>query len=171
VLTSAIRYVLLGFGVLVGFGVIIFGLVGLGLSLTDPKYQNDTAVGVGIVGLGNALLGSCLVLILQPEKTRTPLAASTDRARGVGGLAMSLGAFGMSIPELGILGWIVVLLIVVNTAIALGHPRAGSNYVVPWGTLIVVGIRAFQRNWGAVIIIGGVWLAAVIALQVAGYFA
>jgi hypothetical protein len=35
----------------------------------------------------------------------------------------------------------------------------------------VVGIRAFQRNWGAVIIIGGVWLAAVIALQVAGYFA
>src|SRR5258708_3624629 len=44
VLTSAIRYVLLGFGVLVGFGVIILGLVGLGLTLTGPNYQNDTAV-------------------------------------------------------------------------------------------------------------------------------
>src|SRR5260370_20366410 len=124
-----------------------------------------------MVGLGNALLGSCVVLILQQETTRTPVATTTDRARGVGGFAMSLGGFGMSIPEIGIMGWIVVLLIVVNTAIALGNPRAGSNYVVPWGTLIVIGIRAFQRNWAAVIIIGGVWLAAVIALQVAGYFA
>jgi hypothetical protein len=171
VFTSVARTGLLGIGALVGFGVMAFGLAGLGLSLTDPKYSNDTPVGVGIISLGNALLGSCLVLILRPQTTFMPPATSTERARGFGGIAMSLGAFGMSLPALGILGWIVVFLIGLNTVLALGHPRAGSNYVIPWGTLIVVGIRALQKNWAAVIVIGGVWLAAVIILQVAGYFA
>ncbi|SRR5712692_12109661 len=170
VLTSVLSKAVFGLGALLGFGVIVFGLAGLGLSFSDPRYKNDVGVGVGIVLLGNALLGTCLVMLIKPHHTMTPIATGGSAPRGIGGFAMALGAGGMAIPDLGLLGWIVILLMFINTVIALGHPGSGGSYVIPWGTIAVIVRRVLQGNWPAAIIIAAVWVVAVLILQAAAYF-
>lgn len=168
--TSVLSKTVFGLGALLGFGVIVFGLAGLGLSLSDPRYQQDTAAGVGIVIAGNALLGTCLVMLLKPHHTRAQLATSEAAPRGIGGLAMAIGGGAMGLPDLGFLGWVAVLLMFINVVIALGHPREGASYVIPWGTVAVIVRRVLQGNWPAAIIIAGVWVVAVLILQAASYF-
>ena len=168
--TSVLSKTVFGLGTLLGFGVIVFGLAGLGLSLTNPKYQNDIGVGVGIVIAGNALLGTCLVMLVKPHHTMAALATGGAAPRGIGGLAMALGGGAMGLPDLGFLGWVAVLLMFINVAIALGHPRAGASYVIPWGTIAVIVRRVLQGNWPAAIILAGVWVVAVLILQAASYF-
>jgi len=170
VLTSVISKSVFGVGTLLGFGVIVIGLAGLGLALTNPKYQNDAGVAVGFVILGNGLLGTCLVMLVKPHHTTAAVATERAAPRGIGALAMAIGGGAMGLPDLGFLGWVVVLLMVINTAIALGHPRAGASYVVPWGTVLVIVRRALQGNWPAAIIIAAVWVVAVLILQAASYF-
>ena len=65
---------------------------------------------------------------------------------------------------------VVVLLMCANVAIALGHPRAGASYVIPWGTILVIVRRVLQGNWPAAIIIAAVWIVAVLILQVSSYY-
>jgi len=170
VITSVLSKTVLGLGSLLGFGIIVFGLVGLALGLTNPHYQQGTAVGIGIVIAGNAVLGTCLVMLVKPHHTVTPLATGQAAPRGVGGLAMAIGGGAMGLPDLGFLGWVVVLLMVINVAIALAHPGAGASYVIPWGTVLVIVRRVLQGNWPAAIIIAGVWVVAVLVLQVASYY-
>jgi hypothetical protein len=170
VVTSVLSKTFFGLGTLLGFGVIVFGLAGLGLALSNPRYQNDTAAGVGIVIVGNALLGTCLVMLLKPHHTITTLATGEAAPRGLGGLAMALGGGAMGLPDLGFIGWVAVLLMFINVVIALGHPGAGASYVIPWGTIAVIARRVLQGNWPAAIIIAGVWVVAVLILQVAAYF-
>ena len=168
--TSVISKSVFAVGTLHGFGVIVFGLAGLGLALSNPKYQNDVGVAVGFVILGNGLLGTCLVMLVKPHHTMAAVATDRTAPRGIGGLVMALGGGAMGLPDLGFLGWVVVLLMVINVAIALGHPRAGASYVIPWGTILVIVRRALQGNWPASIIIAGVWVVAVLILQAASYF-
>jgi len=170
VLTSVISKSVFVVGTLLGFGVIVLGLAGLALSLSNPKYQNDVGVAVGFVVLGNGLLGTCLVMLVKPHHTMAAVATDRTAPRGIGGLAMAIGGGAMGLPDLGFLGWVVVLLMAINVAIALGHPRAGASYVIPWGTILVIVRRALQGNWPAAIIIAGVWVVAVLILQATSYF-
>ena len=169
-LTSVISKSVFVVGTLLGFGVIVLGLAGLALSLSNPKYQNDVGVAVGFVVLGNGLLGTCLVMLVKPHHTMAAVASDRTAPRGIGGLAMAIGGGAMGLPDLGFLGWVVVLLMAINVAIALGHPRAGASYVIPWGTILVIVRRALQGNWPAAIIIAGVWVVAVLILQATSYF-
>lgn len=169
-LTSVISKSVFVVGTLLGFGVIVLGLAGLALSLSNPKYQNDVGVAVGFVVLGNGLLGTCLVMLVKPHHTMAAVATDRTAPRGIGGLAMAIGGGAMGLPDLGFLGWVVVLLMAINVAIALGHPRAGASYVIPWGTILVIVRRALQGNWPAAIIIAGVWVVAVLILQATSYF-
>jgi len=170
VVTSVLSKTVFGLGTLLGFGIIVLGLAGLSLSLTDPRYQKDTAVGVGIVIVGNAMLGTCMVMLLKPHHTMTRLATGEAAPRGIGGVAMALGGGAMGLPDLGFLGWAVVILMFINVGIALAHPSAGASYVIPWGTILVIARRVLQGNWPAAIIIAGVWVVAVLVLQLAPYF-
>ena len=168
--TSVLSKSVFALGTLAGFGVIVSGLAGLGLALTDPRYQNDVGVTVGLVILGNALLGTCLVMFVKPHHTMAAVSSDGTAPRGIGGLAMSMGGLGMGLPDLGFLGWVVVLLMCANVAIALGHPRAGASYVIPWGTILVIVRRVLQGNWPAAIIIAAVWIVAVLILQISSYY-
>src|SRR2546429_4857423 len=106
-------------------------------------------------------------MLVKPHHTMATVATGRTAPRGIGGLAMAIGGGAMGLPDLGFLGWGVVLLMVINTAIALGHPRAGANYVVPWGTILVIVRRAVPGNWPAAIIIGAVGGVALLILQAA----
>ena len=87
---------------------------------------------------------------------------------GIDAVFPNLGRFASR--DLGFLGWVVVLLMCANVAIALGHPRAGASYVIPWGTILVIVRRVLQGNWPAAIIIAAVWIVAVLILQVSSYY-
>src|SRR5438309_12108374 len=105
-LTSVISKSVFGVGTLLGFGVIVFGLAGLGLALTNPKYQNDAGVAVGFVVLGNGLLGTCLVMLVKPHHTMGSVATERTAPRGTGGLRRGTGGGGWGSPARAFLGWV-----------------------------------------------------------------
>ena len=139
---TVIRQVLLWSGVAVGAALLPLGALALSSSSLEPK---NAPFVVFTMVLGAALAAACLLQLFLP-----------------GLLGGTFAMAGGAVRSLGILGTLVVALMLINTSIALSRPVGGGRYVVPWATLLVIGLRMYRGRWGAAMIIGGVWAASVL---------
>jgi len=139
---QVVRKVLLWAGVVLGAGLLLFGLLGL----ASPRLnQSAVPLAVATIVLGGAVAGSCLLQLFIP-----------------GLFDAAMGAAGLAVSTLGILGCLVVLGMIVNTWITLSRPVGTGRYVVPWATVLVIGLRVWRGRWAAAIIIGLTWAGSVL---------
>jgi len=140
--------VLLWAGVVLGAGVLVFGLLGLA---SPTLHQSTVPFAVFVVVLGGTVAASCLLQLFSP-----------------GLLADSFGAVGMVVRSLGILGSLVILGMIVNTWISLSRPVGSGRNVIPWATVLVIAFRAWRGRWLAAVIIGATWAAAFLLTSAMG---
>ena len=135
-------------GVVLGAGILIFGLLGLA---SPTLHQSTRPFAVFVVVLGGTVAASCLLRLFSP-----------------GLLADSFGAVGMVVRSLGILGSLVILGMIVNTWISLSRPVGSGRNVIPWATVLVIALRAGRGRWLAAVIIGATWAAAFLLTSAMG---
>lgn len=145
---QVIGKVLLWAGVVLGAGVVVFGLLGLA---SPTLHQSTRPFAVFVVVLGGTVAASCLLRLFSP-----------------GLLADSFGAVGMVVRSLGILGSLVMLGMIVNTWISLSRPVGSGRNVIPWATVLVIALRAWRGRWLAAVIIGLTWAAAFLLTSAMG---
>ena len=140
--SNVIRTVLLWAGLVLGAGILLFGLLGI-VFLTRSSTARSGSLGVAVIliVLGAGVLVSCLLRLL--------------------GYSLNLGPVRAAISSLGVLGSVVVLLMVANTLASLGQ-GGGGRYVIPWATVLVAVRRAWKGRWLAVIIISATWVVGVL---------
>lgn len=137
------RKVLLWAGLVVGVGILLFGLLGIiSLNVSGTARSGSVAVAVVIAVFGVAVCVACVLRLT--------------------GYAISLGPVGTAISSLGILGSLVLLGTVVNTYISVTSPTGGGRYVIPWATVLVVVRRAWKGRWLAAIILSFAWVVGVL---------
>ncbi len=138
-----IRKVLLWAGLVVGVGILLFGLLGIiSLSVSGTARSGSVAVAVVFAVFGGAVSVACVVRLL--------------------GFAISLGPVGTAISSLGILGCLVLLGTVVNTYASVTSQTGGGRYVIPWATVLVVVRRAWKGRWLGAVILSVAWVVAVL---------
>jgi hypothetical protein len=146
---SRVVIVLLWVAVVLGVAALLLGLLAIpdALSQSGARQSNEMAGAVAFIVVGAVISVPCGLRLL--------------------GLR-SLGLVGVAIQSLGILGCLVILLMAANTFVVLNRPVGTGTYVIPWGTLLVVVMRAWKGRWLAAFIIGGVWMAAIGIIQLHG---
>jgi hypothetical protein len=144
---STTKKVLLWAGLVLSGAILLFGLLGVPIALNEAgtARSNGLTGAATLIVVGGAIFVPCLAVLL-----------------GFGPVVAA------SLHSLGILGCLVVLAMVVNTAVAVTSPVGGGRFVIPWGTLALVVFRAWRGRWLGAGIIGGVWaVAATITLTMA----
>jgi hypothetical protein len=138
---STTNKVLVWAGLVLGGGILLLGLLAVPVSLNESgTSRSDSLAGAAIlIVLGGAIFVPCLAVLL-----------------GFGPVVSA------SLHSLGILGCVVVLAMVANTAIAVTSPVGGGRYVVPWATVALVVFRAWRGRWLGAGIITGTWMVAVV---------
>jgi hypothetical protein len=134
---SVTKQVLLWTGVALSGAILLFGLLGIpaALSHVGTARSNGVTGAVILAIIGGAVFVPCLAVLL-----------------GFGPVVAT------SLHSLGILGCIVVVLMVINTAVAVTSPVGGGRFVIPWGTIALVVFRAWRGRWLGACIIGGAWM-------------
>jgi hypothetical protein len=82
--------------------------------------------------------------------------------------SMSYGAFRMAINSLGIAGCLLLGLVVVDVALALGGRLGPVTIGVPWALILLVIRRAWKGRWLGAAILAVAWLLAVLILLLFG---
>jgi hypothetical protein len=134
---SITRTVLVWVGLALSGGLLLFGLAGVAIGLGESgntRFDTITGAAVLIVLAGSVFL-PCLGTVA-----------------GFGPVVSA------SLHSLGILGCIVVMATVVNTAVAVTSPVGVGRYAVPWGTVVLVVFRAWRGRWLGAGIIVGAWM-------------
>lgn len=140
--------VLLWAGVALGGAALLIGILGILIApnaSSATQSSNDVTGGTILIVLGAAVAAPCALRLL--------------------GLR-SLSLVGVGISSLGILGSLVVLGMIANTFIAVTRPT-GGGYIVPIATILVAVRRAWMGRWLAAIIIGVIWVVAVLIIEAA----
>lgn len=144
---SITNKVLLWAGLVLGGGVFLFGVIGVPLAMGESGLDRVDTMTSAVLFLvvGAAVSALCLGVIL-----------------GFGPVVSG------SLHSLGILGCTTVLGLILNTAAAVTLQVGRAGYIVPWGTVALVGFRAWRGRWVGAGIIVGVWaVCAVIILTMA----
>ena len=144
---STTRTVLLWIGLAVGGLILLFGLLAIPVSLAGSGTQRSDSLSSAalFIIVGGAFFVPCLASLL-----------------GFGPVVSA------SFRELGILGYIVVLATVINTAVVVTRPVGGGRFVIPWAGVVLVMFRAWRGRWLGAGIIVGVWaVCSVIILTMA----
>jgi hypothetical protein len=138
--------VLLWAGVGVSGVITLFGLAGITVAVVQfgAVRSNTLTLAAVLFVLGGAFFVPCLGVIF-----------------GFGPVVST------TLHSLGILGCIVVVLMVLNTAIAVTNPLGAGRLVVPWGTAALVVYRAWRGRWLGAGIIAVVWSAGTMIILVA----
>jgi hypothetical protein len=133
------KKVLLWSGLVLSGAILLVGLLGVPAALNEAgtARSNGLTGAAVLIVVGGAIFMPCLAVLL-----------------GFGPVVSA------SLHSLGILGCLVVLAMVVNTAVAVTSPVGGGRFVIPWGTLALVVFRAWRGRWLGAGIIGGVWMVA-----------
>jgi hypothetical protein len=141
------KRVLVWAGLVVGGAILVFGLLGLAITLGQPASveRTDSLAGAAVlIVFGGAIFAPCLGVVL--------------------GFAPVVGA---SLHSLGIAGCLVVLGMVLNTALAVTTPLGAGRFVMPWGTVAVVVFRAWRGRWlgaGIIVITWAVGAAIILTM-------
>jgi hypothetical protein len=138
------KKILVWTGLVLSGAIGLIGLIGIPVAVTEVgAAQSDTLTGAAVlIVVGGAIFVPCLGVIL-----------------GFGPVVTT------TLHSLGILGCIVVLLMVVNTAVAVTNPGLVGRFVIPWATVALVVFRAWRGKWLGAGIIAVVWaLGATITL-------
>ena len=144
---SITKKILLWAGVVLTGGILLIGILGVPIALNEAgtARSNGLTVAAVLIVVGGAIFVPCLAVLL-----------------GFGPVVAA------SLHSLGILGCLVVLAMVLNTAFAVTSPVGGGRFVVPWGTLVLVIFRAWRGRWLGAGIIGGAWVVgAIVTLTMA----
>lgn len=130
---------MLWIGVVLSGSLLLFGLLGVLAALYDSgTAQTDSLTGAAVfLIVGGAVFMPCLGVLL-----------------GFGPVVST------TLHSLGILGCVVVLAMVINTAVAVTNPVGGGRFVIPWGTFALIVFRAWRGRWLGAVMIGAVWTVA-----------
>jgi hypothetical protein len=131
------KKILLWAGLVLSGAILLVGLLGVPAALNEGGVarSNGLTGAVVLIVVGGAFFAPCLAVLL-----------------GFGPVVS------VSLNSLGILGCLVVLAMVVNTAVAVTSPVGGGRFVIPWGTVVLVVFRAWRGRWLGAGIIGAVWM-------------
>ena len=76
-------------------------------------------------------------------------------------LSVSYGLAGLAFSQVGVVGWIAIVLMAVNTYLVLTMPANTGHVVFPLGTLLLIGRRLWKGRLPGALVIGASWLACV----------
>ena len=144
---STPNIILLWVGVALGAGLVLFGVIGIPVAISESGIERaDTMAGaILFMVFGGTASLLCLAVVL-----------------GFGPVVSG------SLHSLGILGCTTVVGLIVNTAIVVTLQVGRAGYIIPWGTVALVGFRAWRGRWVGAGIIVGVWaVCAVLILTMA----
>jgi hypothetical protein len=138
---SITRRVLLWAGLVAGGGIMLIGLFAVPIALIGVGQSSALAGAVVFVIVGGAVFVPCLAML-----------------SGFGPVVRT------TLHSLGILGCVVVVLMALNTAVAVTSPVGGARLGIPLGTFALVVFRAWRGRWLGAAIIGCTWLICMAIL-------
>jgi hypothetical protein len=145
----------LWFGVLAGAAILLFGLLGIFIARSAPQDRQSSE-----------LTGAVLFIVIGAVVFLPTVLNLT----GFGGILGGSGSVaGAMLGELGIVGVIYTLLMVVGIIAVLSTPVGTARYGIPLAGVVLVVRRAMQGKWAGAGAITAVWAVGAMAALATGH--
>ena len=76
-------------------------------------------------------------------------------------VTVTTGILNIALSQVGVVGWLAIALMAVNTYAVLSMPANTGHLTVPFGTLLLVGRRLWKGRVLGALVIGAGWLSCV----------